>query len=285
VIVDGTHFGAMSLADGSYRLTGIPPGPWRIRGMMMGFATREMPVTVVADSVTTLDLVLDVVGVTHKVPPRPPGTRVCEVHGIEMRAVTVPLSYGLRVDGVDEAAARGFPNADPSGPDDPVGRLSAEPATTWVYRCEMCVRARNEWLNDGPWLEFGSVPAGWAVYSIDGAVTFRAPPGLTPHADDNGCVATREWTGDGIRVRARYGLWPHVQMFRSGDMHGDVIVGDTYAHVVLQRGVDGSDTLGAGFQAPPAGNRILFLDFDIANDDMLHVACAVVNSVRFSERQ
>jgi hypothetical protein len=119
------------------------------------------------------------------------------------------------------------------------------------------------------------------VYGIDGAVTFRAPPGLALQADDNGCMATREWTGDGIRIRARYGLQPHVQTFGSGDMHGDIIVGDTFAHIALRKGVDGSETLGAAFQAPPVGNRILFLEFDIANDDMLDTAGSVVHSVRF----
>ena len=41
VILVGTTMGAMTLADGSYTITSVPAGTYRVRAMMMGFKALE----------------------------------------------------------------------------------------------------------------------------------------------------------------------------------------------------------------------------------------------------
>jgi hypothetical protein len=283
VLVLGTRYGAMSLKDGRFTIAGLPPGRHRIRAMMMGFMSTEDTVTVVAGSSTTRNIVLEPMGVNRTQPTRPTDTKRCEVHGTEMSAVSVLVSYGCMVVDPDaEAAALEFPNADPYGPDGGSGRSVGDPLVAWAYRCEGCVQLRNEWLNGGSWaLEFDEAPSGWATCDVDGAVEFRVPPGLVPVAADDDCVEMKEWVGDGIRVKVEYGHWPHVLNPERGDENGDVIVGDTYVRIAVREDDDGARTLSAGFQAPPSGDRMLRVDIVVAKEDLLKTACAIVGSIRF----
>jgi hypothetical protein len=47
VIIVGTTMGAMSLADGKYSITAVPPGTYTVRAMMMGYKAVEKPGVVV----------------------------------------------------------------------------------------------------------------------------------------------------------------------------------------------------------------------------------------------
>jgi Ca-activated chloride channel family protein len=61
VILVGTTIGAMTLADGSFTITAIPPGTYTVRAMMMGFkAVEKDSVTVAAETTTNLDFRLTV---------------------------------------------------------------------------------------------------------------------------------------------------------------------------------------------------------------------------------
>ncbi|HKW15098.1 MAG TPA: von Willebrand factor type A domain-containing protein [Candidatus Krumholzibacteria bacterium] len=70
VILVGTTFGGMTLADGSFAIANVPPGMYTVRAMMMGFkAVEKDSVTVTEASTTNLDfqLVVTVVGKTQEI--------------------------------------------------------------------------------------------------------------------------------------------------------------------------------------------------------------------------
>lgn len=58
VQVIGTMLGAMSGADGSYRLAGVPAGAVQVRAIRLGFASQMKPVTLAAGSSVTVDFEL-----------------------------------------------------------------------------------------------------------------------------------------------------------------------------------------------------------------------------------
>jgi len=61
VILVGTTMGAMTLADGSYTITSVPAGTYRVRAMMMGFKALERDsITVTEDLAVNLDFRMEV---------------------------------------------------------------------------------------------------------------------------------------------------------------------------------------------------------------------------------
>ena len=58
VRVDQSNFATVTNADGHYRITGVPVGPHTITARRIGYAQRQLPVTVVADSEVTVDFAL-----------------------------------------------------------------------------------------------------------------------------------------------------------------------------------------------------------------------------------
>jgi len=60
VILVGTTMGAMSLADGKFTITAVPPGTYTVRAMMMGYKAVEKPGVVVnIGSPSTADFKLE----------------------------------------------------------------------------------------------------------------------------------------------------------------------------------------------------------------------------------
>ncbi|MBV9080388.1 MAG: hypothetical protein JO102_04630 [Elusimicrobia bacterium] len=75
-------------------------------------------------------------------------SRRCEVHGVKMKTVRVPIRYGSIPAGPsDEESARQafFPNVRPESYPGGCEPHAAEKAV--VYNCPRCDRARIEWLN------------------------------------------------------------------------------------------------------------------------------------------
>jgi len=60
IILVRTDYGAATSVHGYYVITGIPPGEYTLRAMMMGYATREIPVRLTPDENLRIDLSLDV---------------------------------------------------------------------------------------------------------------------------------------------------------------------------------------------------------------------------------
>lgn len=60
IILVETDYGAATSVHGYYVMTGIPPGSYILRVMMMGYATEEMPVRLNPDEDLRIDLSLDV---------------------------------------------------------------------------------------------------------------------------------------------------------------------------------------------------------------------------------
>ena len=59
VIVVGTNKGAMSLADGKFKISGVPAGRHTLKAMMMGYKANEIKVTVNAGAETTINFKLE----------------------------------------------------------------------------------------------------------------------------------------------------------------------------------------------------------------------------------
>jgi hypothetical protein len=279
VLVPGAG-GALSDSSGYFRIEGVPPGRQMLRVMAMFFERTEVGVDVVADSTTRVDVVMRKPPLEW--PPAPTKTKRCEVHHKKMRVVSMSIGYGLRVMWPGEGEVlRDFPNGEPSidggcvvGPE--------KPRRVWAYRCEECVRRRNEWTNGGAWsFESGKAPGKWATYRIASGVTFRAPAGLVETSSGDGCLTTTDWTGEGMRIRADYGLSPHVPRFGRSDTNGAVFVGNTLADVHIWNDAPGRLRLVAGFWAPPAGDRELVLSVEVDNEKASKTANEIVGSVRF----
>ena len=64
VSVVGTTRGALTADQGTYRITGVPPGDYQVRVLRIGYQATVMPVTVTAGQTTTLDLTLGATVVT-----------------------------------------------------------------------------------------------------------------------------------------------------------------------------------------------------------------------------
>ena len=64
VSVVGTTRGALTADQGTYRITGVPPGDYQLRVLRIGYQATVMPVTVTAGQTTTLDLTLGATVVT-----------------------------------------------------------------------------------------------------------------------------------------------------------------------------------------------------------------------------
>ncbi|PIS29519.1 MAG: hypothetical protein COT43_03615 [Candidatus Marinimicrobia bacterium CG08_land_8_20_14_0_20_45_22] len=60
IVMVGTDFGAASSVQGFYVISGIPPGNYRLRVMMMGYKSVEMPIVVEPKSDQRLDFELNI---------------------------------------------------------------------------------------------------------------------------------------------------------------------------------------------------------------------------------
>jgi len=160
VILVGTTMGSMSYDDGSFRIVGVPAGTYKVKAMIWGYNAEILDSVIVKDKQEiNLNIYLSFKWPDEVSDYTEDQSLVCEVHNIEMDKVLVPIAYRYLViekanESYDQARHQYFPNAEPWHYFQKISDLGtrdvlvSKERKAWVYRCQLCIEARKNWLKE-----------------------------------------------------------------------------------------------------------------------------------------
>ena len=282
VIIVGTKLGVMSLRDGAFSIVCVPPGTYTLRVLAMSYDTVEVTGLAVEGGATVQqNLALQRGQRNNRTIDARAGPETCEVHGLEMMSVLVPIAYGLGV--IDPKAVREarFPYGDLRHDGGcVVGEES--PWKAMVLRCPECVVARNRHDGSDVWDRTTTGRRDLQTHTFADAVEFSVPPDGEMENVIEACRQVSILRTDSATVRIVKCDWSLAQdeYPRAVDYSASVIQAGVAAWVGVVESADSMDVY-VRFLVTPLDADAIIMKIQVRGPGGLSLAAAIARSIRF----
>lgn len=281
VVLLGTSKGATTGYDGVFSIDGVPPGTYTLKAIAMTHEPKEIKgIEVDGTTAAIRDFEIEEWRRSNILPNRDLPAKTCEVNGIEMSSVIVPIGYGLKVMKPDYEKARlaQFPNAEPRWDG---GCVMGRMTKARVLRCSECVDARNRYTTNHSW-SVTSVGRNWRPHTVAKTLEIWMPANAEVKNSDQACKSTSTLSADSISVRVFKGPRFDVasEVPRNVDYSLSVLLGGVSAQVDVIESEDYAHVY-VTFFVTPKDNNMVVIRVQMPDIGALGLATQIVNSLSF----